>query len=146
MAEDPDDNTRRILAVTKSNLAAKPQSLRFFLQPNGSICNIKWEGTTNHKADDLLIQPPTPEQKEHKEDEQAKLEYAKTIIQAMMEECGAKVAVKTAKQECAEVGITQRTAERAAKQLGLQVSFQMEDGQKRYYWTLATVGEQNLQP
>jgi hypothetical protein len=41
VAADPDDETHCILAVTKCNLAAKPQSLTFMLErlPN-DICRI----------------------------------------------------------------------------------------------------------
>ena len=141
VAEDPDDNTRRILAVTKSNLAAKPQSLKFYLAPTNDICSIQWEGHTTYKADDLLAPPPTLDEKEQKETEQDKLEYAKEILKALLDEYGGKVAVKLAKSECAEAGVSQRAAERAAKKLDLELSFQMVDGKRCYYWSPKTDGE-----
>jgi hypothetical protein len=141
VAADPDNSDKRILAATKVNLGPKPQSLRFSLVPQGNICRIGWEGTSPHGCDDLLAQPPTPEEQEHKDHEKDKLEYAKAIIQALLDEHGGKVAVKLAKSECAEAGVTLRTAERAAKKLDLELSLQTENGKRCYYWTLKTDGE-----
>lgn len=56
IAEDPDaPETRRVLAVTKSNLAPKGPSLAFRAEQarNGRV-RIKWEGQSDHTALDLL--------------------------------------------------------------------------------------------
>jgi hypothetical protein len=44
VAQDPDSSFHRILACTKSNLAAKPPSLRYVLDPTDSsgVCRIGW--------------------------------------------------------------------------------------------------------
>jgi hypothetical protein len=66
VARDPDDPTgaRRILAMTKSNLAAPMPALAYRLIPdeNGAV-RVAWEGETDHTADGLLAQPSSPEER-----------------------------------------------------------------------------------
>jgi hypothetical protein len=59
IAADPDDETRRVLAVTKSNLARKPAAQAFRLVPDQlyDCARIAWEGPTKHRPDDLLGAP-----------------------------------------------------------------------------------------
>jgi hypothetical protein len=59
VAEDPDDDKQRILAVSKCNLALKPKSLRFALDPVGDVCRIGWNGTSSYVADQLVGPPRT---------------------------------------------------------------------------------------
>jgi hypothetical protein len=56
---DPDDDGRRILAVSKSNLAAKPTSLAYRLVGDGrlGVAKVVWDGATEHTAEDLLGRP-----------------------------------------------------------------------------------------
>lgn len=55
VARDPDDETRLILAVTKSNLAAMPPAMAYRLEPTPSgVARVRWEGPTHHTAADLL--------------------------------------------------------------------------------------------
>ncbi len=56
VAIDPDDETRRVLAVTKSNLAAMPTALAYRLVPDEEhgCARVRWEGPTEHRANDLL--------------------------------------------------------------------------------------------
>lgn len=57
-AADPADETgaTRVLAVTKSNLAAMPSALAYRLvdSPEDGCARVQWDGPTTHKADDLL--------------------------------------------------------------------------------------------
>jgi len=55
-AGDPDDETRRVLAVTKSNLAEHAHSLAYRLVPaeEHGCARVEWDGTTTHRANDLL--------------------------------------------------------------------------------------------
>ncbi len=57
-AFDPDDDTgeRRVLAVTKSNLAAMPPSLgyRLVTDDDHEVGRIEWTGTSTHSADSLM--------------------------------------------------------------------------------------------
>ena len=54
---DPEDEERRILAVSKSNLAASPPALAYRLVdcPEHHCARVRWEGATDHKAADLLV-------------------------------------------------------------------------------------------
>jgi hypothetical protein len=56
---DPDDEARRILAVSKSNLAAKPPSLVYRVVGGGryDAAKVVWQGSSDHTADDLLGRP-----------------------------------------------------------------------------------------
>lgn len=59
-AVDPDDDDRRVLAVGKSNLAAKPPALLYRLVSSvpdevGGVARVQWEGTSEHSADGLLV-------------------------------------------------------------------------------------------
>jgi hypothetical protein len=56
VARDPDKPERRILAVTKSNLTAKPPAFAYRLVDGDThnVARVSWEGTTDHTADDLL--------------------------------------------------------------------------------------------
>jgi RecA-family ATPase len=55
-AHDPDDEGRRVLAVTKSNLAAMPAALGYQLvdSPDDGCARVQWLGVTSHQAGDLL--------------------------------------------------------------------------------------------
>ncbi|MCW2671025.1 MAG: hypothetical protein JWO27_2922 [Frankiales bacterium] len=59
VATDPDDEHRRIVAVTKSNLGPKPDALAYRLVSDHSLgcAAVVWDGTTTHSADDLLAVP-----------------------------------------------------------------------------------------
>jgi hypothetical protein len=53
---DPDDEARRVLAVSKCNLAAPAPSLAYRLVESAEhgCARVQWEGTTAHSAADLL--------------------------------------------------------------------------------------------
>jgi hypothetical protein len=55
-AHDPEDESRRVLAVTKSNLAAMPGALGYQLvdSPDDGCARVEWLGPTTHQAGDLL--------------------------------------------------------------------------------------------
>jgi hypothetical protein len=55
VAADPDLPHYRVLAVTKANLAGKPPSLRFVLEPTAAgVCRVGWCGESRLGADELL--------------------------------------------------------------------------------------------
>ena len=56
VAPDPEDETRRVLAVTKNNLAAPVSALAFRLvpDPERGCARIEWDGETTHTAAQLL--------------------------------------------------------------------------------------------
>jgi hypothetical protein len=139
VAQDPDDDRVRILAVTKCNLASKPASLRFALDPVGAVCRIAWLGTSAYHADDLVQAPPTEEQKEAREEARTKQELAEQLLKVLLAE--GPVEVKQAKAEAAAANISARVLERAAKALALKVTFAQVDARRVYYYALPDVGE-----
>ena len=59
VGKDPDDESgeRRILAMTKSNLAAQAPALAYHVEsPDGHHPRIVWDGVSRHCASDLLLQ------------------------------------------------------------------------------------------
>lgn len=58
-AKDPDDptGTRRVLARSKSNLAAEVPSLAFRIEAAGDASLVIWEGESQHTAASLLQEP-----------------------------------------------------------------------------------------
>jgi KaiC/GvpD/RAD55 family RecA-like ATPase len=63
VAHDLEDQSRerRVLAVTKGNLAAHPPSLAYRLEDSGVLgcAKVRWDGPTALTADDLLAMKPT---------------------------------------------------------------------------------------
>jgi hypothetical protein len=56
VAPDPEDENRRVLAMTKSNLAAMPAALAYRLVEDElrGVARVQWDGTTTYVAADLL--------------------------------------------------------------------------------------------
>lgn len=54
VAADPDDESRRIFAPLKSNLAAAPDALAYRLVSAGEVARVQWDGPVAHSAGDLL--------------------------------------------------------------------------------------------
>ena len=63
VAQDPDDPERRVLAVSKSNLAKIPESLSFRLEDTNGWARVRWEGASVHTADRLVTVHSDPEEK-----------------------------------------------------------------------------------
>jgi hypothetical protein len=57
VARDPDDESMRVLAMTKSNLGPDPGSLSFALEGTDGVARIRWLGASRHSAQDLLAIP-----------------------------------------------------------------------------------------
>jgi AAA domain len=134
---DPDNEDRRILAVSKNNLAAKPPSLAYrvlgaaFRHGDEQIptARIAWDGTSEHTAEDLLGRPverAAPKQEEAEA-------FLKDALAAGPQprawiEKGAKAK-----------GISWRTVERAKAALEVIVERRGEEGRRgggSYWWRL----------
>jgi RecA-family ATPase len=104
VAPDPHDAARRVLAMTKHNLAPPADSLAYRLVPAEpyAVARVQWEGTVASSADDLLVrqEPETPERQEAADFLRAELASGPATW---------KVLVKRA----ADQDIKQRTLERA---------------------------------
>lgn len=71
VARDPDDETRRVVAVTKSNLAAEPPSLAYRLvdDPEHGCARIDWETEpVDHTAQSLLRGPVDEDEKTERDE------------------------------------------------------------------------------
>ena len=53
IARDPDDETKRVLACSKSNLDERPGSISFAIEM-ATAARIRWEGPSSHSANALL--------------------------------------------------------------------------------------------
>jgi hypothetical protein len=136
VAINPDNEHQRILAVTKCNLAAKPQSLTFVLDPVGDVCRIGWTGTISYHADQLVQAPPSDQEKAAKEEEKTKQEACQDLLQEILST--GPMEIKQAKKECNSASFSSRTTERAAKALGLVIAVvtNPDTGKKIYTWEL----------
>lgn len=133
VAPDPDDESRRVLAVVKSNLAAPATSLAYRLVPDdGRGCaRICWEGTSPHCADVLVCPPGTAE-------ERGELCEAIQFLKEVL--ANGPVPVKEVKASARSADISEPTLQRAKRKLGVvahKVGGHFGDGQEqRWDWEL----------
>lgn len=127
VARDPKDEGRRVLAATKSNLAAEPRSWRWTLtaDPGGPVY-VHWIEECDIRAADLVC------------DQKARL-GAKGNAEDLLEAALAN-GPRTAEDVLAEAraaGVSERTLKRARKALGVVATKVGGPGQpQRWVWTL----------
>jgi AAA domain len=111
-ATDPDDDDRRVLAVTKSNLAAIPPALGYRLVPDEEhdCARIDWLGATKHQARDLLVL----QDGEHAE----QAEGVEWLIDFLENE-GGSMPARDVKLAAREAGIPERTLDRVRQRAGV---------------------------
>lgn len=133
VAPDPDDESRRVLAVVKSNLAGPATSLAYRLVPDdGRGCaRICWEGTSTHCAD-ALVRPPATEE------ERGELCEAIEFLQEVL--ANGPLPAKKVNDQARAAGISERTLKRAKGKLGVvahKVGGHFGDAQEqRWEWEL----------
>ncbi len=112
LARDPEDEQRRVLAVTKSNLAAEAPSLACQLEtaPNGAA-QVVWGGTSAHRANALLAVPVD-------DAERSELDEASDFLTDVLGDGSRTVREVTAGARAA--GIAERTLWRARRALGVE--------------------------
>jgi hypothetical protein len=128
---DPDDDARQVLAVSKSNLAAKPPSLAYRLVSDGryGVAKVAWEGATEHSAADLLGAPaerPSPKQ-----------DQAEKLLQDALAK-GPR-AVAWLKQHAARKRVSWDTMKRAKEALEVIAERRGEEGRRgggSWWWRL----------
>jgi hypothetical protein len=123
---DPSDDTRRVLAVVKSNLAAVPTALAYRLVPDElhGCAHVQWEGPTDTGADDLVAPVDHEERTARTEAEEFLLE--------LLED--GSVPATEAKSAARETGIAESTLKRAKAKLGVRSS--RHGYQAPWVWTL----------
>ena len=128
VAKDPDDAERRVLAVTKNNLAKEMPSLRFELvDAQGGVARVNWLGTTHYSADDLVA-PRSGEA------ETSAVDEAIMVLKDILAD--GPVPVTAAKKRLREAGIADRTLDRAKQKLGVQSHKRGFSHGSRWVWEL----------
>ena len=114
VAQDPDDDEQRILAVSKCNMGVKPASLRFALEDHEGVSRIVWRGTAPYQANDLVERPPSADQRQRRQAERACQDFIRRMLDSYIS-----MPIASVKAECQEAGFSMRTTERAAHNLRL---------------------------
>ncbi len=113
VARDPDDDDRRLVAITKSNLAHEAATIAYRLESvvETDVARVVWEGTTSHRADDL-VRAPEPNT------EGSALDDARAWLEAELEVGPQRAAVllTTARKD----GHSEKTVRRAKDALGVE--------------------------
>lgn len=114
VAPDPDDpdGNRRVLATIKSNLAERPPALAFRPEEaaNGAV-RISWEGEADRRADELLGNTESAE-------ERTEREVAASVLRQELRD--GPVEVEELKDVADTLEISWRTFRRAKQQLGIE--------------------------
>lgn len=133
VAPDPDDESglRRILAMTKSNLAEIPPALAYELvsSPEHGCARIRWGGATAHTARTLLVEPVDA-------DERSALDDACQFLSDLLGD--GPVGAKDVEGHAQAAGVASRTLRRAKTVLGVR-SDKQPTGQ--WAWVLPEDGQ-----
>ncbi len=115
VACDPDDDKARLLASSKSNLAAPAATLRWHLEDAGGVARVVWDGEVDGVSADDLAMPPVPADKS----EDTAVERAMAALRELLAD--GPVAAKVAAADVREMtGCSAMTVRRAREQLGVQ--------------------------
>ena len=128
VAKDPDDQSRRILAVSKSNLAIESPALMFRLEDNGAgVARVAWLGESTHSAAALLTQPAS-------EDERSALDEASDFL---LQELGQSERLAVEIERAArQASIQPTTLRRARVKLGVLWRREGFGPGSRVFWAL----------
>jgi putative DNA primase/helicase len=128
LATDPGRPGGRVLAVAKCNLAARPAARRLGLEPTPEgVCRVVWGGPVEGDADELAAGPAAAEERSKEQLAMEFLRFTLRLGPETVRSCGAKAA---------ELGISRRTLGRAARTLGLVLTFADPLGLGRHTWRL----------
>jgi hypothetical protein len=130
-APDPDDDGRRILAMTKSNLATTPDALAYRLVDDDryGVARVVWDGVTGHTAADLLrVRRDDPD------DQAPARSDAEEVLREILSE--GPMPAKEAKALAREAGIAERTLDRAREAIGAVTRREGFGKGARYLWAL----------
>jgi hypothetical protein len=126
-ATDPDDDDRRVLAVTKSNLAAMPGALGYRLtdSPEHGCARVEWLGSTDHQAADLLG-------RREDDDERSERDAAAEWLAGLLRH--GPVSATAVYRAADAAGLSKDQAKRAKKKLGVTAAKAGMDGP--WLWSL----------
>jgi hypothetical protein len=131
VAKDPEDEARRVLALQKSNLAKPAPSLAFSLAEaqNGAVM-VDWLGESPLGTGQLLAA-------NYGDGNRAKVDDAKMFLAEILK--GGPVLARQAIEKGEGAGHSQRTLERAKRELGVK---SVRRG-KEWFWSLPDQGRQD---
>jgi AAA domain len=129
VAPDPEDEGRRILATTKSNLAKERESLAYRLVDDEryGVARIVWDGASRHTANDL-VRPRVDE------DEAPALAEAVRVLKEILAD--GPLSAGNVKRAAATAGVAERTLQRARHALGVTARRQGFGRGAVYVWTM----------
>jgi hypothetical protein len=111
VAQDPDHESRRVLALLKSNLAKKAPSLAFELEEIADVVRIRWLGESVHSATRLMAIPES-------EEERSSVDAAVEVLRQIL--LGGAVTAENARKQARAAGVSDRTLDRAKARLGVR--------------------------
>lgn len=126
-ARDPHDPDRRVLAQVKNNLAGPQPSLAFAVHPAHGGGPLEWLGTSPLSADQLLL-PAAPEPVAHPCDR------ARSFLEELLRH-----GPRTTHEVWGagrELGLSERTLQRAMRELEIRSVPVYADGKRVCYWLL----------
>jgi AAA domain len=130
-APDPDDDARRVLATTKSNLAAMPEALAYRLAADDrhGVARVVWDGVTSHTAADLLrVRHEDPD------DQAPARTEAEDVLREILSD--GPVPARQAKALARDAGIAERTLDRAREAIGAVTRREGFGKGARWLWSL----------
>jgi hypothetical protein len=114
VARHPDNDDRRVMAVSKNNLAAAAPSVAFHMESTDTgVARIVWDGVCDHTADALLSVPTSA-------DERTQRDEAKDFLVDTLAD--GSVSSKQVQAAAREAGISEMTLRRARQDLHVQVA------------------------
>jgi hypothetical protein len=129
VASDPEDEGRRVLAVTKNNLSAPAPALAFRLvsDEERGCARIEWDGETAHTAAQLLC---VPDEEQRKAGDEA-ADFLRNLL------ADGPVPAKKVRAAAKDAGITDRTLDRAKQRAGVTAARQGFGAEGVWYWSLS---------
>jgi hypothetical protein len=129
VAPDPDDEGRRVLAVSKSNLGPKTSSLAYKIieDERYKVARVVWDGASKHTASDLV-------RARVDEDEAPALAEAMRVLKEILAD--GPLAAGNVKRMAATAGVAERTLQRARHALGVTARRQGFGPGGHYEWSM----------
>jgi AAA domain len=129
VAPDPDDDSRRVLAVSKSNLGPKASSLAYRIVEDEryKAARVMWDGASKHTASDLV-------RARVDEDEAPALAEAARVLKEILSD--GPLAAGNVKKLAAQAGVAERTLQRARQALGVTTRRQGFGQGAHYVWSM----------
>ncbi len=130
LAEDPEDDRRRVIAHAKSNLAPRGPSLAFTIEDGV----LTWAGLASMSADELLESREQRERRGGHRPRDEAAEFLRSLLGDMPKTQG------TVEREANAAGISFRTVRRAKGELGVRSRrVRAEGGAFEWVWSLPGV-------